>query len=176
MRILKIFLIASFIVLGFPFSALAQERETFERFNKRRQERFDAFKEQKRKDFEEYRRKRNEEFVKFMRNAWGQADSQPITPKPKDETVPPVVIPKDDVVLVNPDPKPVPFEEVIPVPKPKPQPQPVDPIEEVPVTPVTPFNLLFHSHSLVQQAKSDLTRRTVFIWQLLTKTLWPTPG
>lgn len=116
----------------------AQERETFEEFNKKRQERFDAFKEQRRKEFEEFRRKRNEEFAKYMRGKWDAVDPKPVTPKPKDETIPPVVVPKDEPVPVNPEPKPVPIVEVVPVPELEPQPEPIDPIEEVPVTPVAP--------------------------------------
>ena len=116
----------------------AQERETFEEFNKKRQERFDAFKEQRRKEFEEFRRKRNEEFAKYMRGKWDAVDPKPVTPKPKDETIPPVVVPKDEPVPVNPEPKPVPIVEVVPVPELEPQPEPIAPIDEVPVTPVAP--------------------------------------
>ena len=126
-----------FILLPF-MKVQAQENESFEQFNARRQERFDKFREQKRKEFEEFRRKRNEEFAKYMRGKWDAVNPKPVTPKPKDEIVPPVVVPKDEPVPVNPEPKPVPIVEVVPVPKPEPQPQPVNPIEEVPVTPVTP--------------------------------------
>lgn len=122
------------------FSAYSQERESFEEFNRKRQERFDNFKEQRRKEFEEFRRKCNEEFAKYIRGKWDPINSNPITPKPKDEEVPPVVVPKDDPLPVNPVPKPVPIEEVIqPVIDDTPQPAPINPIDEVPVTPVTPI-------------------------------------
>lgn len=138
MKIFKTLLLVGVFSVIPSLILFAQERETFEEFNKKRQERFDAFKEQRRKEFEEFRRKRNEEFAKYMRGKWDAVDPKPVTPKPKDETIPPVVVPKDEPVPVNPEPKPVPIVEVVPVPELEPQPEPIDPIEEVPVTPVAP--------------------------------------
>lgn len=127
----------SFIAL-MPQLTLAQGNNSLSQYKAKRQQEFNNYKEQRRKEFEEYRRKRNEEFAEFMRKSWANINSKPVTPKPKDENIPPVVIPKDDVKPVNPNPKPIPYEEIIPVPKPKPQPEPINPIEEVPVTPVAP--------------------------------------
>ncbi len=124
-----------FILLAF-MKVEAQENETFEQFNARRQERFDKFKEQKRKEFEEFRRKRNEEFAKYLRKDWKPIEQEPVIPRPKEDPIPPVVIPIGEEKPVTP--KPLPFDEVITIPKPTPQPNPVDPIEEVPVTPITP--------------------------------------
>lgn len=138
MKTIKSLFIAGIISVTSTSLCSAQEKETFEEFNKKRQERFDVFNEQRRKAFEDFRRKCNEEFAEFIRGKWDDFASTPLTPKPKDETVPPIVVPKDDVPPVNPDPKPIPFEDVIPVPKPEPQPQPINPIEDVPVTPVVP--------------------------------------
>lgn len=126
------------IVALMPLALSAQGDNSFEQYKAQRQREFNSYKEQKRKEFAEYRRKRNEEFAQFMRNAWEQVAPQPITPNPLDETIPPVVIPQEDVAPINPEPKPIPFEDVIPVPEPKPQPQPINPIDEVPVTPTTP--------------------------------------
>lgn len=124
-----------FILLAF-MKVEAQENESFEKFNARRQERFNKFKEQKRKEFEEFRRKRNEEFAKYMRKDWERIDPSPVIPHPKEEPVPPVIAPIDEEKPVNP--KPLPFDEVVPIPEPEPQPQPVNPIEEIPITPVSP--------------------------------------
>ena len=129
---------AGIFVLTLPVSAYSQEIESFEEFNRKRQERFDVFNEQRRKEFEEFRRKRNEEFAKYMRGKWDSVDTNPLTPKPKDEIVPPVVVPKNEPAPVNTEPKPIHVVEVVPVPEPEPQPEPIDPIEEVPLTPVTP--------------------------------------
>lgn len=118
----------------------AQENESFEEFNARRQKQFNEFKEQRRQEFEKFRRERNEKFARFLRREWIPIEPCPVEPHPKDDIVPPVVTPKEDV---KPAPKPieVPFDKVIPAPKPKPQPKPIDPIEEVPAprpTPVQP--------------------------------------
>lgn len=132
-------IIAICIIVLLPLSMMAQDNNTsFSQYKSQRQLEFKNYKEKRRKEFEEYRRKRNEEFAKYLRGKWEAIDSKPVTPKPKDETIPPVVVPKDEPTPVNPEPKPIPIVEVVPVPKPEPQPIPVDPIEEVPVTPVTP--------------------------------------
>jgi hypothetical protein len=132
-------IISVFIIALLPLSMMAQGNNTsFKQYKAQRLREFNQYKEQRRKEFEEYRRKRNEEFAEFMRKSWDSFNSKPVAPKPKDETVPPVVVPKDDVIHINSTPKPIPFEEIIPVPVPKPQPQPINPIEEVPITPVSP--------------------------------------
>lgn len=116
----------------------AQDINSFEEFNARRQERFDKFREQKRKEFEEFRRKRNEEFAKFIRKDWKPMESSPVIPCPDDEPLPPIVMPKDDIRPISPFPTPLPYNEIVPALIPMPQPEPIEPIEEIPVTPVTP--------------------------------------
>lgn len=132
----KTFLLITGLLLAPVVTAGAQEKETFEQFNAKRQKRFDKFREQRRKEFEVFRRKRNEEFAKFLRKEWTPVDPTPVLEAPKDEPRPPVVKPEDEQPPVAPAPEPVPIEEVVPLPVPKPQPQPIDPIEEVPVSPV----------------------------------------
>lgn len=132
-NIFKYFFLSLGVLAFFPMEG--QNRTSFEEFNAKRQKRFDDFKEEKQKRFDEFRRKRNEEFAKFMRKDWVRVDVEPVVPPPKDEVLPPVVVPEDDVPPVAPAPVPIPFDEVIPTPKPQPQPEPVDPIMEVPVEP-----------------------------------------
>ena len=129
--------ITSIIIILLVFIKVeAQENESFKQFNARRQERFDKFKEQKRQEFEEFRRKRNEEFAKYIRKDWERIEPSPIVPRPKEDPLPPVVAPiNEDKPII---PKPLPYDEVVPIPEPEPQPMPVDPIEEVPVTPIEP--------------------------------------
>lgn len=115
-----------------------RRKERFERFRRQKSEDFNDFREQKRREFEEFRRKRNEEFAKYLRKDWTPFSPKPEIPQPKDDTVPPVVVPKEEELPPPPAPKPVKIEEVIPAPEPVPQPMPIDPIEEVPVTPVAP--------------------------------------
>lgn len=124
-------------LVSIPMSA--QSRESFDEYRKMQKASFNEYKEKRNKEFVEYRRKRNEEFAKYMRNAWTHVIPSPVIPKPKDDPTPPVVAPNVDPNPVTPPyPKPLPFDEVLPSPKPIPQPKPMDPIEEIPVTPVTP--------------------------------------
>lgn len=161
------------IFLGFvflPVRMVAQVGNTFEKFRSEREKKFEEYREARRKEFEEFRRKRNEEFAKYLRNTWRPIDSAPIIPLPKENPVPPVVIPKGEVPPFEPpEPKPLPFEEVVHVPKPKPQPEPVEPIEEVPEpesvtpTPVKPEVLkvqftFFGTTSEVRVDKKELFR------------------
>lgn len=133
------FALISCIVVLLPLQTIAQDSNvSFSQYKAQRQQEFNSYKEQRRKEFEEYRRKRNEEFAEFLRSRWESVNSNPVTPKPKDETVPPVIVPEEEPAPVNPEPKPVPIVEVVPAPKPEPQPAPIEPIEEVPVSPVTP--------------------------------------
>lgn len=117
----------------------AQENKTFEEFNARRQGNFDRFREQKRQEFERFRRERNEEFARFLRRAWLPVEPCPVVPNPKEDIIPPVVTPEEEV---KPAPKPIEisFDKVIPAPQPKPQPTPIEPIEEVPAPQPTPVN------------------------------------
>lgn len=115
----------------------AQKSETFDDFNSRRQKRFDNFKEERQREFEKFRRERNEEFAKFLRRGWRKIELSPVQPHPKDDIIPPVIAPEEEV-LPAPKPVPVPFSKVIPAPRPKPQPKPVEPIEEIPAPKPTP--------------------------------------
>ncbi len=128
---------AILLMLAIASIANAQNND-FEEYKVKREREFNNYKETRRKEFEEFRRKRNEEFAKYISKDWQPVEPSPVVPRPKDETVPPVVIPKEEVKPVAPVPTPIPFEEVVLVPAPKPQPRPIDPIEEVPITPVTP--------------------------------------
>lgn len=121
-----------------PLSIAAQDKNSFEQYKAQKKQEFNNYREERRKKFEEYRRKRNLEFAEFMRKSWDNFSPKPVTPMPKDETVPPVVAPKDDIITIDLNPQPILFEEVVPVPLPKPQPQPINPIEEVPISPVAP--------------------------------------
>lgn len=99
---------------------------------------YEKFKQQARQSYNDFRKKCNEEYAEFMRKPWIETEPSPVIPKPKDDTVPPVVTPKEDIPPVSPEPQPIPYDEVIPAPQPQPQPQPVEPIKEIPVTPVAP--------------------------------------
>lgn len=93
---------------------------------------FEEFRKQIHKDYDDFRTKINEEFVEFVRNPWKEFKSEEPVVKPKDDKVPPVVIPEEDKNKKQED-RPVVIEEVVEPQPVQPQPQPVQPIKEVPV-------------------------------------------
>ena len=92
----------------------------------------DEFRKAVRQDFENFRQQCMEEYIDFVKNPWQAFEETKPVPVPKEEPVPPVVMPKDDQDKPIKD-KPVVIEEVIEPAPVEPQPQPVQPIEEVPV-------------------------------------------
>lgn len=92
---------------------------------------YEKFQKQARTDFENFRKQANNEYSEFVRQAWEQFHALPSIPKPKDETIPPVVLPDDDKDKPI-ESKPVVIDDVITPPAPEPQPVPVAPIREQP--------------------------------------------
>lgn len=96
-------------------------------------EQYNQFRQQAQKDYADFRRKCNAEYAEFLKSAWESYIAGPIIPKPKDETVPPVVMPDDDRNKPI-DSNPVPIDTVV-IPindEPTPQPKPIVPIYEQP--------------------------------------------
>jgi hypothetical protein len=96
---------------------------------------YNKFKQEAKDEYVDFRRQCNEKYAEFLKEAWKSYQAGPIIPKPKDETVPPVVMPKEDEDKPAPKPKPVPIDTVVPPvikEEPKPQPKPVAPIYEQP--------------------------------------------
>lgn len=94
-------------------------------------DKYDDFKQQAHQEYSDFRKKCNAEYADFLKQAWQSYEAGPAIPKPKDEIVPPVVMPKED--LDKPvQPKPVPIDTVITpvIEQPTPQPLPVAPIYE----------------------------------------------
>lgn len=109
----------------FPVEICAQNN-AFEEYNK--------FKQKAQDEYADFRRQCNEKYAQFLKEAWDSYKAGPVIPKPKDEDVPPVVMPKEDEDKPV-EPKPVPIDTVVPPviqEEPKPQPKPVAPIHEVP--------------------------------------------
>ena len=94
------------------------------------QDAYDQFKQQAQEEYENFREEENKTYAKFVRRAWEEHKVMPAIPKPKEEEVPPVIIPDED--LLKPiESTPIKIEEkVIEVPTIEPQPLPVEPIRE----------------------------------------------
>ncbi len=99
---------------------------------KRAHQALDDFRKEVRGELEEFRRQAMEDFISFLQNPWKEFEEEAPVPKPKDEPVPPVVIPDEDKDKPVED-NPVVIDDVVSPPTVEPQPQPFVPIEERPV-------------------------------------------
>lgn len=96
-------------------------------------EQYNQFKQQVQNKYSDFRNKCNAEYAEFLKQAWESYQAGPIIPKPKDEIVPPVVMPEE--YINNPvEPKLVPIDTIMPpiIEETEPQPKPVAPIYESP--------------------------------------------
>lgn len=97
------------------------------------QEEYEAFKRQSKANYEDFRDKANREYAEFVRKAWEEHQVMLAIPKPKEEEVPPIVIPEDEKAKpIEDKPLPIKDEVIPPPPAPEPQPVPVAPIKEQP--------------------------------------------
>ena len=92
---------------------------------------FDRFAQRSKQKFDDFRSRANEQYAEAMKRAWERFNAQPAVPRPKDETVPPVVLPEEDRDKPI-ETRPVPIKDVVTPPTPAPQPEPVSPVEERP--------------------------------------------
>ncbi len=145
-------------------------------------EQYNHFKQQARMEYADFRKKCNAEYAAFLEQVWESYEAGPIISKPKDETVPPVVMPKEDVD--NPiDSNPVPIDSVVsPIDwNPQPQPKPIAPIYEnrQPTTALLQFTFFGTECEVrmpkdrarsVEQLNTNLSNKTVSkAWEELSK-------
>lgn len=90
---------------------------------------FQAFRDNAYAEYEEFRAQCNADYAEFLESAWGTFQSNPATPKPKDDEKPPVVIEQKDEKKPVVD-RPIPIKETVLPPAPEEQPLPVAPIVE----------------------------------------------
>ncbi len=101
--------------------------------------RYEDFKKNAQQEYSDFRDQANKEYADFVRKAWEEFYANPPIIKPKDDTIPPVVIDEEDKDKPLED-KPVVIEELIDIPEPTPQPEPIAPIDPTPpVKPVEPI-------------------------------------
>ncbi len=94
-------------------------------------EQYEAHRQQTVQEYEDFRSRANAEYAEFVKQAWKQYQILPAIPRPKEEDVPPVVMPKGDEDKPLEDKKQE-VVEVVPVVESTPQPLPPAPIREQP--------------------------------------------
>ena len=97
------------------------------------QDAYSQFKQQAEERYENFRDETNKTYAEFARKAWEEHKVMPAIPKPKEEEVPPVIIPDEDLLKPIENTPIVIEDEVVEIPKIEPQPVPVEPIREQPV-------------------------------------------
>ena len=99
--------------------------------NKSMRDAYEEFRQQKKQEYADFRARANSRYAEFLRESWRKFQAMPVTPVPKDDDVPPVVMPDEDRDKPIDD-RELTVKEVVPKVVPQPQPQPVSPIEETP--------------------------------------------
>ena len=86
---MRIGLVIIIVSLCNVLSSFAQQSNDYK-------ERYALFKRQVMNDYDDFRKKVNDKYAEFMRQAWNEFHALPQIPKPKNETVPPVVLQDED--------------------------------------------------------------------------------
>ena len=95
------------------------------------EEAYNEFRQQAKSGYEQFRDEANRQYAEFVKEAWQQYKVMPAIPKPKDESVPPVIMDEKEKQKPKKD-NPLPIEDVVTPPAPEPQPVPISPIREQP--------------------------------------------
>lgn len=115
--------------------------------NKTTRERYEEFRRQAISEHESFRKKCNKEYAEFMRKAWKEFEMGPALPKPKEKTVPPIVLPIEEQGRPIKS-RPIPFKDILPPPVVKPQPQPVEPVKPQPLPVTKPYTVHYFGTEL----------------------------
>lgn len=114
------------MMIGFCLFSMNDVSAQTDKFRKM----YEDFKKEAKANYDDFRKKANAQYAEFVEKAWEQFHALPSIPKPKDETVPPIILADKDKPIES---NPVPIKDVITPPEPEPQPEPVSPIKEQPV-------------------------------------------
>ena len=93
------------------------------------QSQYENFKKQAKAEYEDFRAQCNAEYAEFVKEAWKEYKLLPAIPRPKDETVPPVIRPDKDKGKKMEE-KAITIKEIISPIEQTPQPKPISPIYE----------------------------------------------
>ncbi|MBO5749999.1 MAG: hypothetical protein J6R36_03525, partial [Bacteroidaceae bacterium] len=88
--------IASLCILLLPLHSSAQNGP--DKF----QDKFDKFKKQKQGKYDNFRNEVNRKYADFIRQSWAKLKPEPPVVKPKEEDVPPVIVPPQDTINATP--------------------------------------------------------------------------
>lgn len=131
---------------------------------------YEKFSKHAKAEYEDYRAQCNAEYVKFLERAWKEYKVLPSIPRPKDEVVPPTIMPRQDKNKKQA--KEIPIENVVSPILSLPQPKPISPIYENDKVEEKNFSFSYMGTTCEVRLPKDLNIRMSGCESCMIATIW----
>lgn len=158
----KSFLLVSLLFGLSMFTSSAQTDDFYAQYEK--------FSKHAKAEYEDYRAQCNAEYVKFLERAWKEYKVLPSIPRPKDEVVPPTIMPRQDKNKKQA--KEIPIEKVVSPILSLPQPKPISPIYENDKVEEKNFSFSYMGTTCEVRLPKDLNIRMSGCESCMIATIW----
>lgn len=158
----KSFLLISLLFGLSMFTSSAQTDDFYAQYEK--------FSKHAKAEYEDYRAQCNAEYVKFLERAWKEYKILPSIPRPKDEVVPPTIMPRQDKNKKQA--KEIPIENVVSPILSLPQPKPISPIYENDKVEEKNFSFSYMGTTCEVRLPKDLNIRMSGCESCMIATIW----
>lgn len=158
----KSFLLISLLFGLSMFTSSAQTDDFYAQYEK--------FSKHAKAEYEDYRAQCNAEYVKFLERAWKEYKVLPSIPRPKDEVVPPTIMPRQDKNKKQA--KKIPIENVVSPILSLPQPKPISPIYENDKVEEKNFSFSYMGTTCEVRLPKDLNIRMSGCESCMIATIW----
>ena len=158
----KSFLLISLLFGLSMFTSSAQTDDFYAQYEK--------FSKHAKAEYEDYRAQCNAEYVKFLERAWKEYKVLPSIPRPKDEVVPPTIMPRQDKNKKQA--KEIPIENVVSPILSLPQPKPISPIYENDKVEEKNFSFSYMGTTCEVRLPKDLNIRMSGCESFMIATIW----
>lgn len=158
----KSFLLISLLFGLSMFTSSAQTDDFYAQYEK--------FSKHAKAEYEDYHAQCNAEYVKFLERAWKEYKVLPSIPRPKDEVVPPTIMPRQDKNKKQA--KEIPIENVVSPILSLPQPKPISPIYENDKVEEKNFSFSYMGTTCEVRLPKDLNIRMSGCESCMIATIW----
>lgn len=158
----KSFLLVSLLFGLSMFTSSAQTDDFYAQYEK--------FSKHAKAEYEDYRAQCNAEYVKFLERAWKEYKVLPSIPRPKDEVVPPTIMPRQDKNKKQA--KEIPIENIVSPILSLPQPKPISPIYENDKVEEKNFSFSYMGTTCEVRLPKDLNIRMSGCESCMIATIW----
>lgn len=158
----KSFLLISLLFGLSMFTSSAQTDDFYAQYEK--------FSKHAKAEYEDYRAQCNAEYVKFLERAWKEYKVLPSIPRPKDEVVPPTIMPRQDKNKKQV--KEIPIENIVSPILSLPQPKPISPIYENDKVEEKNFSFSYMGTTCEVRLPKDLNIRMSGCESCMIATIW----